>query len=158
MKHRIRLTESDLHRIVRESVKRVLKESIGVSKLANFIANAVKDAIQTDNSTVWYIELGRGLSCVIAWQPGWGEELRDDVIQSKSEPDYGLCMGIKMTGYGFDAADWTMLYNKNGDIITEDHGLEPDFDPYKEAESILEEFESLKDYEWDENGLIYDHK
>ena len=36
------------------------------------------------------------LAAVICWEPGFGEEHRDDCIQSSNEPDYALCVGVKI--------------------------------------------------------------
>ena len=53
MKHRVRLTESGLHRIVKESVKRVLRESLeGTDEIEEAVTNAasvIADAYHVQN-------------------------------------------------------------------------------------------------------------
>lgn len=46
-----------------------------------------------NNSSIYETE---DLAAVICWESGFGEEHRDDCIQSEEEPDYALCVGVKI--------------------------------------------------------------
>ena len=50
MKHRVRLTESDLHRIVKESVKRVLKENSRDIDDDNYFGGGLPDRYFDDDA------------------------------------------------------------------------------------------------------------
>ena len=108
-KNRIRLTESDLHRIIKESVKRVLKENINGSQRefpSDFTENDTNQIDFGDHMVVYQVSEGNGnildeygeywLWNVTIW-PEDGKGLSDTAVQ-----------------YPEDSAKWTFyeLYEK----------------------------------------------
>ena len=83
MKHRVRLTERDLHRIVKESVERVLKETAKTS-LRNFMKvrynndNSCIDALEKLTDEVWLRSMG--------WKQVYSEGIGDGVYS----PEEGI--------------------------------------------------------------------
>lgn len=95
MRNRVRLTESQLHRVIKESVKRVIKEGMGMSNLGQITYNGV-----TIN-----FELGHTLQ---EWKKRFGnvdpyneqalwdvsiEELLDGTLEPQEDTVYWLING-----------------------------------------------------------------
>lgn len=129
-----------------------------VKEIAKWLEQSVKDMQESEWSGCWY-ELDNGLGICIYWADGWGDEPRDDVIQDKEHPDYGLVCGIKVLDKedqsGSGPYYWNFPYFENGDVATEDTGILPNEDFEKLAKQMLDDFNSVKDFEIDEKGLIH---
>ena len=97
------------------------------------------------------------LAICVGWLPGYGEEKRDDCIQSENEPDFAINAGIKVYTSDDMRTDYefiNMPYRDNGDVLQTDVSIEPDEDYDKLAEYFLKEYEGMKDLEIDEDGRI----
>ena len=129
-----------------------------VKEIAKFLEQSVKDMQETDWSGCWY-RLDNGLGICVYWCDGWGEEPREDVIQDKEHPDYGLVCGIKLLDEedqsGGGPYFWKFPYFENGEVATEDTGIMPNEDFEALARQMLDDYNSVKDLEIDEDGLIH---
>lgn len=129
-----------------------------VKEIAKWIEQSVKDMQETDWSGCWY-KLDNGLGICIYWCDGWGDEPRDDVIQDKEHPDYGLVCGIKLIDENDQSGGgpyfWKFPYFENGEVATEDTGILPNENFEELAKQMLADFNSVKDLEIDEDGLIH---
>lgn len=89
MKRRIRLTEGDLHRIVKESVNRILKEGVDpISKVQSLIQqanNAYHEALEAQDNYKW-------------------------PLMNKRGETYGLSSDVKLDGRGYVSIPYTNPY------------------------------------------------
>lgn len=128
------------------------------------LAKALKDAVE------WCIDEDMGcvtlkfddkLGVCVGWLPGYGEEKRDDVIQSKGEPDFAINAGIKVYTSDDMRTDYefiNMPFYDNGDVLATDVSIEPNEDYDKLAEYFLKEYDNMKDLEIEEDGHIVENK
>ena len=141
--------------VINENVK-----GIDISKLAKFLEDSSKALYNDDTAGCYRFLLpDPRLAIYVGWSPGFGDEERNDVVQSKSNPDYGIEMGIKIRNDA-DWADYEFLnypYSENGDVwdaaLSVDN-LETE-DWVSDAEYLVGEYEAiLKQAETDENFVI----
>ena len=123
MKQRIRLTESDLHRIVKESVKRILREEIlpdshkisPILALANYLRVSPKNIEEVEKRRygVFPDKYHNGM-----WEESWivygSEQEAEDDVRSWA-PDY--CEGATDDDYWYRAG---YEKTKNGDFDWEE--------------------------------------
>ena len=125
-------------------------------EVAKFLRESVEWLIDEDMGCTT-LELDDRLAICVGWLPGYGEEHRDDCIQSKEEPDFAINAGIKVYTSDDMRTDYefiNMPYYENGDVVMTDCSIEPNEDYDKLAEYFLKEYEGLKDLEIAEDGLI----
>ena len=125
-------------------------------EIAQELKKAVEWLIDQDEGCVT-IKLDDRLGICVGWLPGYGEEKRDDCIQSKEEPDFAINAGIKVYTSDDMRTDYefiNMPYYENGDVLATDVSVEADDDYMELAEYLLDEYEGMKDLDIDENGLI----
>ena len=125
-------------------------------EIAKELKNAVEWLIDQDEGCVT-IKLDDKLGICVGWLAGYGEEHRDDCIQSKAEPDFAINAGIKVYTSDDMRTDYefiNMPYYENGDVVMTDVSIEPNEDYDELAEYLLKEYEGMKDLEIDEQGLI----
>ena len=124
------------------------KEGKQVKELANFITKAVDEMSQGENDEFRWFELDGDLAVVIGWENGFGEESRDDAIQSESNPDYALCIKIGENPNGYAYTDMEMInmpFNKeDGDVWDSDTSLYKGQDFTKLAKWYLNEYKSIR--------------
>lgn len=136
-------------------------------EIAKFVKEAIKSLQEIQEGCCTY-RLDDHLAVCVGWSAGYGKELRDDVIQAKDDPDWGINAGIKV--WTSDAAmltdyDWINFpYYENGDVL--DMGLavaykdditdgllkSVDYEPL--ADALLRWYDEVKDFELDDKGLI----
>lgn len=133
-----------------------------VEEIQKSIKEAVDWLIEEDMGCVT-IKLDDRLAICVGWLPGYGEEIRDDCIQSKSEPTFAINAGIKVWTSDDMRTDYefiNMPYYENGDVIETDISIEEKDkeDNYQHvAKWLLDQYESIKDLDIDENGLIHEN-
>lgn len=141
--------------VINENVK-----GIDISRLAKFLEDSSKALYKSDSASCYRFLLpDPRLAIYVGWSPGFGDEERDDVVQSKSNPDYGIEMGIKIRNDA-DWADYEFLnypYSENGDVwdaaLSVDN-LETE-DWISDAEYLAGEYEAiLKQAETDKDFVI----
>ena len=125
MKQTIRLTESELHRIIKESVKKVLSEgedNSSIMKLKAWANNAVRE-LQNGSNSCYYAYLGKSdcktgkMYIVIGWSGGFDDNEQDN---PNADGEYRICAKL---AYNCDALqydyewDWEMPYDEEtGDV------------------------------------------
>lgn len=128
--------------------------------VAKQLKNAVEWLIDQDEGCVT-IKLDDKLGICVGWLPGYGEEKRDDCIQSVSEPDFAINAGIKVYTSDDMRTDYefiNMPYYENGEVVQTDVSVIPNEDYVKLAEYLLNEYEGLKDLDIEDDGLIIEHE
>lgn len=132
-----------------------------VKEISKWLEQSVKDMQENDWSGCWY-KLDNGLGICVYWCDGWGDEPREDVIQDKEHPDYGLVCGIKLIDEDDQSGGgpyfWKFPYFENGEVATEDTGIAPNGNFEELAKQMLADFDSVKDLDIDEKGLIHQSK
>lgn len=134
-----------------ESVKNNLKEAeegnLNVNKIADFVEEAVND-LQTSDYTCSRYVLDDDLAIYVGWSEGYGDEPRDDVIQSKKNPDYGLNAGVKVRNDSdwtdFDYLNFPILADDSGDIWDSATSIRPDADYKHIAKYLIDEYKDIK--------------
>lgn len=117
---------------------------------------------ETDAPGLSEYRLDEFFSIFIGWSAGYGTETRDDVVQSKSEPDFALNVGIKvwtsdslLTDY-----DWVNFayFDKSGEVLDTGQAVTPDEDYTALTNTLLKWYEELKKYtnNMNEQGGIYE--
>ena len=137
------------------------------NEIAKFVKESVEWLVAEQQGCCTY-KLDDHLAICVGWSAGYGEEIRDDVIQAKDNPDYGINVGIKV--WTSDAAmltdyDWINFpYYESGDVL--DMGLaiayrdditdglleSMDYEPL--VDSLLRWYEEVEDLELNDKGLI----
>lgn len=138
-------------------VKEIWNMAVSVKDLAKWIKEEVEFLTNNEEYVGGWLQLGNGLAATILWEPGYGIEERDDVIQSKDNPDYALNAGILVYNPHDTPDGWHPLSDNEGNVVTETTAFKKsdESDDYSElAKWILKDFEGLKDVDYDKNGVI----
>ena len=136
------------------------------NKIATFIKESVEWLVAEQQGCCRY-KLDDRLAIFIGWSAGYGKDKRDDVIQAKDDPDWGINVGLKVwtsddmwTDY-----DWINFpYYENGDVLdmgmtvafNDDiaEGLHESMDCKILADILLRWYDEMKDLEINNDGLI----
>lgn len=136
------------------------------NKIAQFLKESVEWLIKNQAGCCRY-KLDDRLAIFMGWSAGYGKDKRDDVIQAKDDPDWGINVGLKVwtsddmwTDY-----DWINFpYYENGDVLDMDmavafkddiaEGLHKSMDCEILADILLRWYDEMKDLEINDNGLI----
>ena len=133
-----------------EEVKKFLKKSV--------------DWLKDEDMGCTTLKLDDRLAICVGWLPGYGEEKRDDCIQSREEPDFAINAGIKVWTSDDMRTDYefiNMPYYKDGEVVETDISVEPsdEEDNYEHlAKWLLDSYEGMSDLEMDEKGLIIEEE
>lgn len=128
--------------------------AMSTKNLARWLDEEVEFLKENQDYTGGYAQLGNGLAVVVLWSPGYGDEERDDVIQAEDNRDYALCAGIKVYNPSDTPDGWTMLSDKEGNILTDETSIIPDEDYTALAKSLLDEFSKFETADYDEDGVV----
>lgn len=128
--------------------------AMSTKNLARWLDEEVEFLKENQDYTGGYAQLGNGLAVVVLWSPGYGDEERDDVIQAEDNRDYALCAGIKVYNPSDTPDGWTMLSDKEGNILTDEISIIPDEDYTALAKSLLDEFSRFETADYDEDGVV----
>ena len=93
----------------------------------------------------------------VGWSAGYGEEPRNDVIQAKDAPDWGINVGIKVwtSDYMLTDFDWiNSPYEEDGDVWDMVLGVAPNANYDNLAKSLLKWYNKVKDFTIDDDGKI----
>lgn len=107
-----------------------------------------------DGCSTWKID--NHLAVCIGWSNGFDPE-DPSVIHSKSNPTWGVVIGIKVWTSDDLQTDFDWInapYYSDGSIAAEDMSIEPSDDPMYLATLMLEDYKSLQFYTIDDKGLI----
>lgn len=87
-------------------------------EIATFIKESVEWLVENQEGCCRY-KLDDHLAIFVGWSSGYGTEKRDDVIQAKNDPDFGINVGIKVwtSDYLQSDFDWINFpYEEDGDV------------------------------------------
>lgn len=135
---------------------KAIKEGLNKNELAKFIESSVKDLTEEDYGCAKF-DLDGNLAVFVGWSGGWGKELRDDVIQSKENPDYALDCGIRVR----NEADWSDFdflrcpyFEGEGEDLDITYSISPNEDYDALAAQLIKDYEDIKDYDIDSDGKL----
>ena len=135
---------------------KAIKEGLNKNELAKFIESSVKDLTEEDYGCAKF-DLDGNLAVFVGWSGGWGKELRDDVIQSKENPDYALDCGIRVR----NEADWSDFdflrcpyFEGEGEDLDITYSISPNEDYDALAAQLIKDYEDIKDYDVDSDGKL----
>lgn len=132
-----------------------------LQEVKEFIKKSV-DWLKEEDMGCTTLKLDDKLAICVGWLPGYGEEARDDVIQSASEPDFAINAGLKVWTSDDMRTDYefiNMPYYESGEVVETDVSIEPsdEEDGYEQiAKWLLDSYEGIKDLDIDDNGLIHE--
>ena len=123
---------------------RTLKDS-NTSELANFIKNAV-DELAQGGEGCYTFKLDDKLAVCVGWSSGFGNEKRNDIIQSRGDHDWAIVAGIK--DYRSDESmltdyDWIDFPIVNGEAIGIEELIDPNENYSRLAKYFIDEYNSL---------------
>jgi len=127
-----------------------------VKKLEKWLKEEVEFLLANKDYVGGWVMLDDGpLAVTVNWEPGWGKEQRQDVIQDEDDLDWALCACIKVFNKNDTPDEWKMLTDKEtGDIIIESRGILKDEDYKALASQLLNEYEEVKGFDVGEDGVI----
>ena len=133
-------------------------------KAAAFIKESVEWLLQQDCGCCT-IRFSKSTQLAVGWENGFDPK-DPSIIHSKSEPEWGICVGIKALEGDDMMTDFEWLttpYAVDGDNIGEEFSnlevsLSPEFDYEKDAEYLIREYNDLlKEYKVRRDGKCF-HK
>lgn len=125
------------------------------NEIAEFLKDSVEWLIDEQMGCSTY-KLNDRLGICTGWQGGFDAN-DDDVIHSNDEPTWAIVAGIKV--YTSDDMrtdyDWISYpYFANGDTVDTSVSVSPNEDYDKLANYFIGEFDDMKDWEIEEDGLV----
>lgn len=137
----------------------MLKE-MQTKQLSQWLKDSVNCLIDHQEGCCTY-KLDDHLAVCVGWSAGYGDELREGIIQAKDEPDYAINAALKVWTSDSMRTDLDYInapYYENSDVVDTAVSISEDEDYDKLAEYFLEEYERLKDLEIRDDGLIISSK
>ena len=137
----------------------MLKE-MQTKQLSQWLKDSVNWLIDHQEGCCTY-KLDDHLAVCVGWSAGYGDELREGIIQAKDEPDYAINAALKVWTSDSMRTDLDYInapYYENSDVVDTAVSISEDEDYDKLAEYFLEEYERLKDLEIRDDGLIISSK
>lgn len=135
---------------------------LNVKELAKWLKEEVEFLTENEEYVGGWNELDNGLGLCMYWSDGYGKESREDVIQSKENPDYALVVAIKVIEpediSGGGPYYWNLPSYENGEVATEEISITPTEDYEKLAEDMLAEFKKLENVKMTDDGVIVKEK
>lgn len=126
-----------------------------VKEIAKWLKEEVEFLKENEDYCGGWLKLDDTYAAVVLWEEGWGEEERDDVIQSVSNPDWALCAGVKIFNPADTVDGWLYPSNaKTGDMLCESCGIEPEEDYDALAKWVVDCYDVVKDFVPEEDGTI----
>ena len=132
--------------------------------MRNEIEKYVKESVEwliTEQQGCCTYKLNDHLAICVGWSAGYGKEARNDVIQAKDDPDYGINVGIKVWTSDYLRADFDWInfpYYEDGDVLDMSLGVAPNEDYKQLTESLLQWYDDVKDLEITDKGLIVEEE
>lgn len=128
-----------------------------LDKIAKFVKESV-EWLQKEQLGCCHYKLDDHLAVVVGWSAGYGDEVRDDVIQAKDNPDYGINAGIKVwtSDYMLTDYDWINFpYREDdGEVWDMGFGIEPNDDYELVAKSLLDMYYEVNGFTIADDGKI----
>ena len=128
-----------------------------IAEVAAFIKESVEWLIKEDCGCCTH-KLDDRLAICVGWSDGYGEEHRDDVIQSKINPSHALNVGIKVYTSDDLRTDYDYInypYYEGREAIDTDISIRPDEDYEETAEWLLDQYDNtFSKMRFDKDGRI----
>ena len=127
------------------------------NEIAKFVKESVK-WLQEEQQGCCTHRLDEHLAICVGWSAGYGKEKRDDVIQAKDDPDWGINVGIKV--WTSDAAmltdyDWINFpYEENGEVLDMGMSVEPNDNYESIADTLLKWYDDMKYLRLADDGKV----
>lgn len=137
-----------------------MRKEMQTKQLSQWLKDSVNCLIDHQEGCCTY-KLDDHLAVCVGWSAGYGDELREGIIQAKDEPDYAINAALKVWTSDSMRTDLDYInapYYENGDVVDTTVSISEDEDYDKLAEYFLEEYERLKDLEIRDDGLIISSK
>lgn len=125
-------------------------------EIAKWIENSVKQLIVSQQGC-GTLKLDDHLAICTGWSAGYGEEKRDDVIQAKDEPDFAICVGLKVWTSDDLRTDFDYInfpYYEDGECVDYSVSISPNEDYEKLTEWLLDCYGNLEAFVTRDDGLI----
>lgn len=132
-------------------------------EIATWIENSVKELITYQKELIasqqgcGTLKLDDHLAICIGWSAGYGEKKRDDVIQAEDEPDYAICVGLKVWTSDDLRTDFDYInfaYYEDGECADYDVSISPNEDYEKLTKWLLDCYGNLEACVIRDDGLI----
>lgn len=126
------------------------------NKIAKFVKESVEWLIEEQQGCCTY-KLDDHLAVCVGWSDGYGEEERDDVIQAKNDPDFGINAGIKVWTSDSMRTDYDWInfpYYENGDVLDMGFSIEPNDNYELVAKSLLDMYYEVNGFTIADDGKI----
>jgi hypothetical protein len=127
-----------------------------MTKIAQFIKESVEWLIENQEGCCRY-QLDDHLAIFVGWSAGYGEEKREDIIQAKDDPDWGINAGIKVWTSDYMQTDYDWLnfpYEEDGDVWDMGWDIKPNEDYERVAKYLLDEYKQAKELDMTDCGKI----
>ncbi len=137
-----------------------MRKEMQTKQLSQWLKDSVNCLIDHQEGCGTY-KLDDHLAVCVGWSAGYGDELREGIIQAKDEPDYAINAAIKVWTSDSMRTDLDYInapYYEDGDVADIAVSISEDEDYDKLAEYFLKEYEGLKDLEIRDDGLIISSK
>lgn len=126
------------------------------NEIAKFIEESVEWLVK-EKQGCWRYQLDEHLAIFVGWSSGYGNEKRNDVIQDEDALDWGINVGLKVWTSDYMLTDYDLVnfpYEENGDVLDMGLSVAPNDNYEYLAESMLEWYDEVKDFEMDRSGKI----
>lgn len=127
-----------------------------MTKIAQFLKESVEWLVENQEGCCKY-QLDDHLAIFVGWSGGYGKEPRNDVIQAKDDPDWGINAGIKVwtSDYMQTDFDWINFpYEKDGDVWDMDCAISTQEDYERVAKHLLNMYNEVKEFDMTDKGEI----
>lgn len=125
-------------------------------EIAKFIKESVEYLVENQTGNCRY-KLDDHFAIFVGWGSGYGDERRDDVIQGKTNLDWGINAGIKVWTNNDMWCDYEWVYfpyYENGDVLDMDCAISPQEDYECVAKYLLEMYNEVKGLDITDDGMI----
>ena len=126
------------------------------NKIAKFIKESV-EWLQKEQQGCCRYQLDDHLAIYVGWSEGYGKEKRDDVIQAKDDPDWGINAGVKVwtSDYMQTDYDWISFpYYEDGDVLDMGESIAPNDNYELIAYDLLKWYDEVKHLRLTDDGKV----
>jgi hypothetical protein len=127
-----------------------------LNKIAKFVKESV-EWLQKEQQGCCTYKLDDHLAVCVGWSDGYGEEERDDVIQAKNDPNWGINAGIKVWTSDSMRTDYDWInfpYYENGDVLDMGFSIAPNDNYELVAKSLLDMYYEVNGFTIADDGKI----
>ena len=127
----------------------------------NTLAKEIKSAVEwlkEEDCGCVTLKLNGTLAVCVGWSDGFDPN-DETVIHSKTEPTWAICAAIKAWGSDDLRTDFDWInapYYEDGSVYDTEMSIYPGENYEWLAEDFLKEFDTLKELDIDEKGLIHE--